>query len=216
MGEVGGAIRVVLVDDHEMFTEMLRHVLASDPMIEIVGVAATGAAGVWLAGTHQPDVVVLDYQLPDGDAPTIAEILLTENPEAKVLVLTGRTDDRSLLAVLDAGCLGFITKDRPLDELIAAIRRVHAGEAYVPASMLGALLPRSTRAGAAAVLTDREKEVLDCIASGMTNAALAEKLYVSVHTVRGHVQSILAKLGAHSKLEAVAIATREGLLSPTR
>ncbi|MGQ0832577.1 MAG: response regulator [Microthrixaceae bacterium] len=216
MGEGSGAIRVVLVDDHEMFTEMLSETLSGDPLIEVVGVAATGASGVWLASTHHPDVVVLDYQLPDGDAPTIAEILLAENPQTKVIVLTGRTDERSLLAALDAGCRGFVTKDRPLGELNDAIRRVQAGEAYVPASMLGALLPRAPRGGGAAVLTEREREVLDAIASGMTNAVLAEKLFVSVHTVRGHVQSILAKLGAHSKLEAVAIATREGLLSSTR
>ena len=211
-------IRVVLVDDHEMFTESLARVLAWGRDIEVLGIGATAAAGIRLAAQHQPDVVVLDYHLPDGEAPDVIAAVLAACSSARVLVLTGASEQRSLLAALDAGALGFVTKDRAVDELVTAVRQVNAGEAFVPAAMLGALLPRLTqrddRLGAG--LSTREREVLACLQSGMANAAIAEQLFLSVHTVRHHVQNLLLKLGAHSKLEAVAIATREGLLDAIR
>ncbi len=162
--------------------------------------------------------MVLDFHLPDGDAPEIAGKILASRPGTRILVLSGSGGDRSLLAALDAGCLGFVTKDKAVEELVAAVRHVHAGEAYVPAAMLGALLPRIGRRfdHPGADLTDRERQVLHCLGDGMTNPAIAEQLFLSVHTVRSHVQGVLSKLGAHSKLEAVAIATREGLLDTLR
>lgn len=214
MTEGVGLIRVVLVDDHEMFTEGLARVLLRETEIEVVGVAATGTAGVELVRTTQPDVVVLDYHLPDDDAPRITAAIFEASPQTRILILSGNDDDRSLLAALDAGCLGFLTKDKAVDELVAAVRRVHAGEAYVPTERLTALLPHLGRplARLGADLSEREREVLDCLASGMSNPAIAEHLFLSIHTVRNHVQGVLHKLSAHSKLEAVAIATREGLL----
>lgn len=218
MDEQGGSIRVLLVDDHEMFTELLAHVIEREPEIVIVGTGATGAEAVRLAGATRPDVVVLDYHLPDCDAPEIAAEILAACPTTRVLVLTGRADERSLIAALDAGCVGFLTKDHAVEELVVAVRQVHGGQAYVPASMLGALLPRiggrDDRLGAD--LTDREREVLDCLGGGLSNSAIAGRMFLSVHTVRSHVQSILMKLSAHSKLEAVAIAAREGLLRTPR
>ncbi len=216
MSEGVDSIRVVLVDDHQMFTESLARVLARDPGIDVVGIAATGAKGAWLTGAERPDVVILDYHLPDVDAPTLAGILRAESPTTRIVVLTGSTDERALLAALEAGCVGFVTKDRAVDELVIAVRQVHSGDAYVPSSMVATLLTRAGRDGIGSTLTDREREVLEQVADGLTNAAVAEALYLSVHTVRSHVQNILMKLGAHSKLEAVAIATREGLLRSSR
>ncbi|MGH9275563.1 MAG: LuxR C-terminal-related transcriptional regulator [Acidimicrobiales bacterium] len=216
--EGSSSIRVVLVDDHEMFTESLARILTSEPDIEIVGIGGTGAEAARLAAARRPDVVVLDYHLPDDDAPPITAAILDACPTARVLILSGTGDDRSLIAALQAGCAGFVTKDKAVGELVTAVRQVHAGEPYIPASMLAALLPhvgqRDGRVGAD--LTAREREVLSCLSDGMSNSAIAERLFLSVHTVRNHIQGVLAKLNAHSKLEAVAIATREGLLDQLR
>lgn len=218
MGERNGSIRVLLIDDHEMFTESLARLLTREPDVEVVGVAATAAEGVRLTDAHRPDVVILDYHLPDGDAPAVIERILAAWAPARVLILTGSGDDRLLIASLEAGGGGFVTKDKAVRELITAVRRVHAGDPYVPASMLAALLPHvgRHRPRLGADLTAREREVLSLLGDGMANGAIAERLFLSVHTVRNHIQRILVKLNAHSKLEAVAIATREGLLGTRR
>ncbi len=216
MGKWCGPVRVVLIDDHAMFTESLTRVLGEEPSIEIVGVAATGAEGVELTSSCLPDVVVLSHELPDGEATSVAPRLIKASPNSKVVVLSSRNDRRSLLAALEAGCVGYVTTDHAVDDLLAAVARVANGDAYVPPSMLGALLPRRDKPGLGADLSERELQVLDGLARGMTNAVLADTLFLSVHTVRGHVQSILMKLDAHSRLEAVAIARQEGLLPSLR
>lgn len=216
MGERTSPIRVVLIDDHAMFTESLARVLGEVPSVEIVGVAATGGAGVALTASHSPDVVVLSHDLPDDEVGVVAPRLMGASPDTKIVVLSSRNDRRSLLAALEAGCVGYVTTDHTVDDLVAAVAQVASGDPYVPRAMLGALLPRDDKPGLGADLSERELEVLDGLARGMTNAALAEALFLSVHTVRGHVQSILMKLNSHSRLEAVAIARREGLLPAPR
>lgn len=216
MGERAGPIRVVLIDDHAMFTESLARVLGEEPSVEIVGVAATGAAGTVLMASCSPDVVVVSHDLPDADTASLAPRLRNASPNSKVVVLSSRNDSRSLLAALEAGCVGYVTTDHAVDDLIAAVCQVASGDAYVPPSMLGALLPGRDKPGVGADLSDRELEVLDGLARGMTSSAIAETLFLSVHTVRGHVQSILMKLDAHSRLEAVAVARKEGLLPSPR
>jgi two-component system, NarL family, response regulator DevR len=206
-------LRIAVVDDHEMFAESIARVLATQPDLEVVGVARTSAEGAALVEATRPDVAVLDYQLPDADGAEAAARLRAVSPETRVLILTGLADERLLTAAIDAGCAGFLTKDRAVDELVRAVRLVHAGDAYVPPGMLANLLPRLGRnyRGVGTDLTPREREVLELLALGLSNQAIAERLVLSVHTVRHHVQNVLAKLGAHSKLEAVATA-REGIL----
>lgn len=129
-------------------------------------------------------------------------------------MVTGSPQDEVLMAAVEAGCRGFMTKDRAVAELVAAIRVVHGGGAFMPASTLADLLPRLSRdyQPTGADLTRREREVLDMLALGLATPDIAARLYLSVNTVRNHVQNLLAKLGAHSKLEAVAVARRHGLL----
>ena len=163
----------------------------------------------------RPDVLLLDHRLPDGDGVSAIPRLRELRPSMTVVVLTASTAEHVMVAAIEAGVAGFVSKTRGLGELTAAVRAAAAGEAVVSPEMLSRLLPRLQRGrtGVAQVsLTEREREVLALVAEGLTNAAIAERLTVSVHTVRNHVANLSAKLGARSKLEALAIAVREGLL----
>ena len=135
-------------------------------------------------------------------------------PAAQVVVLTATAADHVLVAAIEAGAAGFVSKTRGLGEVTQAIRAAASGEAVISPELLARLLPRLHRSPARSPseLTEREREVLGLLADGLTNAAIAETLVVSVHTVRNHIANLSAKLGAHSKLEALSIAVREGIL----
>ena len=207
-------IRVLIADDHKMFAESVARVLADQPDLQVVAVVETADAAVTYAARLRPDIAVIDYRLPDGDGATVATRIRATNPATQIVMLTGLGDERLVVAAIEAGCAAFLTKDKASSELVAAIRVAHAGEVYIAPDMLAHLMRRLDRSyrGVGTDLTRREREVLDLLAQAMSNQAIADSLVVSLHTVRNHVQSILMKLGAHSKLEAVTIATREGLL----
>lgn len=207
-------IRVVVVDDHDMVAEALIRVLGDEPDIEVVGRTGSAAGAVDLVETARPDLAIVDYRLPDGNGAATAVRLRAVSPGTQVVMVTGSPQDEVLMAAVEAGCRGFMTKDRAVAELVSAVRIVHGGGAFVPASALADLLPRLSRdyQPTGADLTRREREVLDMLALGLATPDIAARLYLSVNTVRNHVQNLLAKLGAHSKLEAVAVARRHGLL----
>jgi len=152
--------------------------------------------------------------MPDGDGVAAIPELRARRPSAGIVVLTASSADHVLLSAIEAGASGFLSKTRSLDEVTAAVRAAAAGESVISPEMLARLLPRFGRGSpqAADELTEREREVLALVAEGLSNAAIAERLVVSVHTVRNHIASLSAKLGAHSKLEALSIAVRRGLL----
>ncbi len=207
-------VRILVVDDHEMFAASLAQALQSEPDLLVVGQATSIAQARELVASAAPDVVLLDHRLPDGDGVgAIAELLRTR-PSAKVVVLTASASDRVLVAAMEAGAAGFIAKTQPLDDVMAGVRAAAQGESVVSAKLLSRLLPRLQRRGGtgAADLTEREREILDLLANGLSNADIAQQLTISVHTVRNHVANLSAKLGAHSKLEVLAIAVREGLV----
>jgi DNA-binding NarL/FixJ family response regulator len=210
-------IRVLLIDDHEMFVESVARLLGGEG-VEVVGTASTGEDGVRKAERLAVDVAVIDYRLPDTDGVSVARRIHAVRPAIKLLILTGVEESGVLIDAIEAGCSGFLTKDKAFKELLVAVRTAHAGDAYIPQELLSGLLPRLSRTyrGIGADLTQREREVLALVAEGLSNQAIAERLMLSINTVRNHVQSLLNKLGAHSKLEAVAIATREGLLDHRR
>jgi putative two-component system response regulator len=209
-------VRVLLVDDHEIFAESLTRLLSGKEGIRVVGRAGTCAQAHRALALHRPDVVLMDFELPDGDGATAAREMRMALPTVKVIMLTARTDDETLARALEAGCSGFVTKTESTDKLIKAIRGAHIGEYLVPPDRLQQLLGRMapTRRGLGSTLTRRELEVLRMLAAGLSNKEIAKRLFLSTHTVRNHVQRILNKLQAHSKLEAVAVATREGVLRP--
>ncbi|HLZ37659.1 MAG TPA: response regulator transcription factor [Mycobacteriales bacterium] len=210
--------RIVIVDDHAMFAESLRLALEQQADLSVVGSARTVREALSLVAASKPDVVVVDYRLPDGDGVALARAIRATGAARQIVMLTSAENDGVLLAAVDAGCTGFVTKTAPLDELVAAIRAAAVGEAVISPALLSRLLPRMQPGfrGVGADMTARELEVLRLLADGLSNAAIAARLTISVHTVRNHVASILAKLGVHSKLEALATAVREGILETAR
>ncbi len=208
-------IRVLIVDDHEVMAASLARVLDDEPDLVCVGLASTLAQTRARVQSTAPDVLVLDRRLPDGDGVDAIKDLRTLRPSMNVLVLTGSSSDDVLVRALEAGAAGFLSKTRSLAEVTSAVRAAAQGEASISSEMLARLLPRLTRVSApVSTLTRREDEVLAMLAQGLSNAAIAEELTVSVNTVRNHVSNLSAKLGAHSKLEAMSIAIQRGLLSP--
>ena len=210
----GRPVRVLIVDDHEVLATSLALVLDDQPDITTVGVAGTIAKAKALIVTTTPDVVLLDHRLPDGDGVAAIRELRRLRPSAEVVMLTASAADHVLVAAIEAGAAGFVSKTRGLADVTAAVRAAAAGEAVISPELLIRLLPRLQRGPQAgrSDLTEREREVLGLLAEGLSNAAIAQKLTVSVHTVRNHIANLSAKLGAHSKLEALSIAVRDGLL----
>jgi DNA-binding NarL/FixJ family response regulator len=208
------AVTVVLVDDHQMFVESLARVLADDDRIHVVGVAPTAGEGFHLVEQLRPRVAIVDFRLPDEDGVELAARIKAAHPEVMVVMLTASTDDRVLLGAIDAGCSGFLTKDRAVADVVEAVLSVADGEALISPAELARLLPRlrRTEEPLGADLTPREVQLLNHLARGQSNKAIAEELHLSVNTIRNYMQSVLAKLGAHSKLEAISTAVREGLI----
>jgi DNA-binding NarL/FixJ family response regulator len=207
-------LRVAIVDDHLAFAESLARLVADEPDITVVGVAKSGAEGLRLVATEQPRVVLVDYGMPDLDGVEIAAKIKASDPEIMVVMLTGNADDSVLLAAIEAGCSGFLTKDRAAAEILDAIRAAASGEALISPAMLARLLPKlsTSHRVVGSDLTEREREILRLLADGMSNKAIASELFLSINTIRNYVQSILTKLDAHSKLEAVSTAVREGII----
>jgi DNA-binding NarL/FixJ family response regulator len=207
-------IRVLVVDDHDVLASSLAMVLNAEPDLVAVGVANTLDQARMMVRTVQPDVILLDHRMPDGDGVSAIPGLRALRPGVGIVVLTASAADHVLMAAIEAGASGFLSKTRSLGEVTAAVRAAAAGESVISPEMLARLLPRFQRPGAhgATELTGREREVLSLVAEGLSNAAIADRLVVSVHTVRNHIASMSAKLGAHSKLEALSIAVRQGLL----
>lgn len=214
-GVEAAPIRVLLVDDHAMFSSSLAFVLDAEPDIKVVDTAATARAALAKAAALLPDVVLLDHRLPDGNGVDLIAPLLATAPAPQVVMLTASTSDHILISAIEAGAAGFIDKSRDLGDVISAVRSAAAGESLVSPQLLARLLPRLRRQqlDPADTITERERDVLASLAQGMTNAQIAARLSVSVHTVRNHIVNLSGKLGAHSKLEVLAIAVRKGLIS---
>jgi putative two-component system response regulator len=212
--EEDAPISVLVVDDHEMFAESLARLLGREQGIVLVGTAGTAATAIDLARRHRPDVVLMDWTLPDADGLTATRSIREEVPETKVVLLTGRTDEAAWIDALRAGCVGFLSKHQAVDRLAPAIRAAHAGESVLPPGAVTAFLSRGPTdpRQSNSTLTPREVEVLDLLARGMSVDAIAGRLVVSVHTVRNHVRSLMAKLDVHTRLEAVTAAVRQGII----
>jgi NarL family two-component system response regulator LiaR len=206
-------IRVVVVDDHELVRGGLRTILDLHDDIELVGQADRGTEAIEICGKTQPDVVLMDLVLPGGmDGAEATREVLRACPEAKVLALTSFSDPELIQRALRAGALGCLLKNVSGSELAAAIRRAREGAGTLAPEAAGALVQAiGSQADAHPDLTRRELEVLQLMVEGLTNSEIAERLVVSISTVKTHVSSIIAKFGASTRTEAAAIAVREHL-----
>ncbi|MGV9360851.1 response regulator transcription factor [Amycolatopsis sp. NPDC003731] len=203
-------VRVLLVEDHDMVAEALQQALDRADGITVVGRARSRAEAVADVAEHAPDVVVLDRRLADGDA--LGVLAQLGSGGARVLVLTGDATPAIAVQVAKAGGAGLLLKSSQLGVLESAVRDVAAGGVVFDPELLPGVFDRLTGRGGGAALTARERETLDLLAEGATTDEIGRRLGVSRNTTRNHVQRVLEKLGARSKLEAVAVARREGLI----
>lgn len=206
--EAGGRACVIAVDDHALLREGIAAVVDGEPDLHYAGGAATAHEGLLLARRLQPDVTLLDIRLPDMSGLDVLEAMRRERPAARVIVLTTYRGDALASRALKAGAAGYLLKSMLQTDLLAAIRTVHAGGRYVPAEIAQELAARLGDEE----LSVREMQVLQRIASGLSNKRIGVDLAISEQTVKGHVKSILAKLQAHDRTHAVTIAMQRGVI----
>src|SRR5579859_1450621 len=206
-------IHVLLVDDHPIVREGLATVLEDCPDLDVAGAAGSAEEGLVLAETLQPDVVLLDLELPAMSGLDAIARFVRSGPAIRVLIFTAYGTDERVLAALRAGAHGYLLKGAPAEEIARAITAVHAGETYVDPRVAGSLVtemmaPRRF----VGTLTEREREVLHLIAEGLPNKGIARRLDISERTVKFHVTSILRKLDVDNRAGAVATAAQRGIL----
>jgi DNA-binding NarL/FixJ family response regulator len=211
-------LRVMVVDDHQMVVQALVVALSREPDIEIVATASSVAEALEAVSDAKPDVLLIDYYLPDGTG--VDAVRGLEDTAVKTVFLSSDRSDGAVLAALEAGACGYLVKSEPLDQLVAAVRRAGEGEILLQPGELSALLGRqreqqrreAEQQRVVATLTGREREILRFMAQGLDNRAIAEHLHLALTTVRWYVQVILEKLEVHSKLGAVARAAELGVI----
>jgi DNA-binding NarL/FixJ family response regulator len=202
-------ITCLIVDDHEVVREGLRLSLSRAAHIRVIGEASDGASAVELAQRRLPDVVIMDVRMPGMDGLEATKLLTDSVPGAKVLIFTAYSEKSLLSRGLESGAKGYILKEAPHQTLVRAIEKVASGEGYVDPALMPAFLAGKDRED---MLTAREREILQLLADGMSNADAAAKLFISQETVKSHVRHILTKLEADTRTHAVAIALRDAII----
>ena len=207
-------IRIMIVDDHEMVRRGLIDILRAYEDLEFVGQASDGAEAIEQCTRCRPDIILMDLVMPGIGGVEATRRLLQQFPNLRVIALTSFNDEQLVPAALNAGAIGFLQKNLTMDELADAIRRANAG--------WPALSPEAARALVAAAnhptpvefnLTGRERQILSLLVSGCSNAEIADRLVISLFTVKSHISNIFSKLGVSKRTEAVALAIEKGLVS---
>jgi DNA-binding NarL/FixJ family response regulator len=214
-------VRVLICDDQAIVREGLRTILGTVSEIEIVGVAGDGVEALELVARTRPNVVLMDLKMPGMNGVQATAAIHERHPAVRVLVLTTYDADEWVLDAIRSGAAGYLLKDTPREGLVAAIQEVAAGRTPVDPAVAGKLFahvaqvtPAPTTA-IAADLSERERDVLRLLARGLSNADIAERLYLSEGTVRNYVSTILAKLGVNDRTQAAVLALRHGLMEET-
>ncbi|MBV7336346.1 response regulator transcription factor [Chloroflexi bacterium TSY] len=212
-------IRLILCDDQDIVTEGMQVILSTVPDFEVVGVAHDGAEAVDLVAEQQPDVVLMDLRMPIMNGIQATQEICEKYPQTRVLVLTTYDDDGWVFDAIRAGASGYLLKDTPREQLIGAIKGTAAGTTHVDPHVAGKLFQQIAQPTVAttpdssigADLSEREREVLKLIADGLSNADIAERLYLSKGTVQNYVSNIFTKLDVTDRTQAAVLALRYGL-----
>lgn len=199
-------IRVFLADDHPTLRAGLAAILNSQPGFKVVGEAGTGRETI--ESPTEVDVYIVDLRMPDGDGVFVIQQLIKRNPETKVVVLTTYDNEEDVFRALESGARGYLLKDTTTEELVVALRQVHAGQRHLPSAIASRLADRLVRPS----LTPRELDVLRLVAKGRTNKELASAMFVSEETVKSHMKSLFQKLGVHDRAEAVSVSLKRGII----
>ena len=215
--EIDSPVRILVADDHPMLREGVVAVLSTQPDFKVVGEAANGSETVWLAESLEPDVILLDLEMPGLDGVAALERLRNVGSQARTIVFTAYDTDERILGALRAGARGYLLKGASRQEIFDAIRTVHSGNSLLQPLVTTRLLEHIERGDEQEQqnnLTPRELEVLTLLAHGRKNSEIADNLFISERTVKFHVSSILGKLGAANRTEAARIAINRGLVEP--
>lgn len=214
-------IRVLLADDHDLFREGLAGIIASQPDMEVVGEASDGLEAIVKAKEIEPDLILMDIQMPGTDGLEATRKIVKELPETTIVVLTVRDEEEKLFEAIKNGAQGYLLKNIRSREMLEMLRGAMEGEAAISPSLAGRMLEEFRRLSKLAPvdldeemvsLTQREQEVLSLAATGASDKEISEKLYISVHTVKSHMRNILSKLQVNSRREAARLAKHKGLL----
>lgn len=201
-------IRILVADDHPSVRDGLASILNAQPDLTVVAEAGTGRETIEQFKLRAPDVLIVDLRMPDGDGIQTIRDLLAINPAAKALVLTTYDTEEDIFNALEAGARGYILKDTTREEIVEAVRQIHAGNRFLPPAIASRLADRVIRPA----LTPRELDVLRLVSRGRTNKEIAVAIFVSEETVKSHMKGLFQKLGVHDRAEAVGIALQRGLL----
>lgn len=208
-------IRILIADDHTIVRDSLRALIETEPGMEVLDEATDGVEVVFKARARQPDVILLDLVMPRQNGITAIREIKQENPESRILVLTSFAEDDKVFPAIKAGAQGYLLKDSSPQQLLQAIRDVYRGESSlhptIARKVIGELRQPPQLPPTQEPLTEREMQVLDLVAQGLSNSEIAETLHISERTVRTHVSSILGKLQLANRTQAALYAVREGL-----
>ena len=210
-------MKLIIVDDHVLFREGLASIIRSERDIQIVGMAGTVREAVEVARLALPDIILMDFSLPDGTGADATRAILAENPDCKIVFLTMSEDDENLFDAIRSGAKGYLLKNMQPHKLVVALRSVQNGESAISRSMTMRLMEELSRSKKPepvrdSTLTRRELDVIYALASGLSNAEIAKQLFISENTVKYHVHSILGKLGLSDRRELSLYAREQGLI----
>jgi two-component system nitrate/nitrite response regulator NarL len=218
-------VKILVVDDHVLFREGLVSLLKSDDYFNVVGQAGSVHEAINLAHTLRPDLILMDFSLPDGDGAEASTAILAERPECKIVFLTMHDDDENLFAAIRSGAKGYLLKNVPVAKLISSLKSIEKGEAAISRTMTMRLLEEFSQhhngvssevVNTQSVLSQREVEILREIALGASNGEIATKLFLSVNTVKHHIHNILSKLRLENRRAAILYAQQAGLIKPIK